>query len=59
MPDTSKPGTIVWQDLTVPNAEQVRGFREAVPNPAAGRWTHPCDQRSGRPSVLAVQIGIT
>ena len=25
-----RPGTIVWQDLTVPNAEQVRDFYQAV-----------------------------
>lgn len=26
----SKPGTIAWHDLTVPNAEQVRDFYQAV-----------------------------
>jgi uncharacterized protein len=30
MSDTSTPGTIAWQDLTVPNAEQVRDFYLAV-----------------------------
>ncbi len=27
---TTRVGTIVWQDLTVPNAEQVRDFYQAV-----------------------------